>query len=530
MKKVFWLVGFAIATLSSCKKTETVFKEDPKDVGPVATSNRTELSLDSIFLYAKEIYFWNDKLPTYAAFNPRKYNTSGTDLEKYEAELLGIAMTPGVGEYTAGDTEPKYSYIFDKSNKNPTAVVNPVASVDLEGNGNDIGIRYAIFRYSNDPGYLFYVGAVYPNSPADKAGLTRGCLIKKINGTSFGANYSSEYNSLERALNSNNMIIEGTKVDGTSFNVSLTKSIFASSPIYNSKVIEAGTKIIGYLAYARFSNSENSENVLKDIFADFASKGVTDLMIDLRYNGGGYTSTAEYLTNLIAPSTATGVMFTYHYNATMQAGNAKILANQPYTDAAGKIVYGNNGVMRTYANLDYSISGNTVRFTKKGNLTNVKNVVFLVGSGTASSSELVINNLKPHMTVSLVGRTTYGKPIGFFPFTIENKYDVYLSLFETKNSRGDGGYYTGMTPTVPASELATNQNLMYDFGDVRDGLINEGIKILAPGSSLTNNAKTSNLNTNLFSKGKIVSSEQILEGVSEKEFKGMVGDRLKFKN
>lgn len=526
MNKKYLLILTAVSMLAlgACKKS----KKEPQD------ATRTQLSLDSIFLYAKEIYYWNDKLPTYAAFNPRQYTSLSTNLLNYEKELFEISKYSNPGEYKSSYTAPKFSYIFDKADKNPKAYSDRISSVDLEGNGNDVGFRPAIFLYSNDPGYLFFIGAIYPGSPAQAAGLTRGDLVKKINGVSFGANYNSEYSTLESALESSPMAIEVVKANGSTVTYNLTKSVFKSSPIYKSKIFTSGAKKIGYLAYARFSNAANSEAELTKIFNDFATDGITDLIVDFRYNGGGYVSTAEHLINLIAPSTATGVMFTEYYNATMQAGNAKILANQPLLDAAGKIRYGTNGAMLTYANVNYTTSGNTVSFAKKGSLTNVKNIVFLVSGSTASASELVINSLKPHMTVSLVGRTTYGKPIGFFPITIENKYDVYFSLFETKNSLGQGGYYDGMTPTVAASELITDANngiynAMYDFGDARDGYTKAALNILAQGVTFTNGVSASK-SVNASGKTIMASENVTSQELVDREFNGMIETRFKLKN
>lgn len=536
MNKKYFLMLLAVSLfgLEACKKSKvTPTPQPPTNPPTTGTATRQQLSLDSIFLYAKEIYYWNDKLPTYEVFKPRQYTSLGADLENYDKELFEIAKYSNPGEYKSGYSSPKFSYIFDKSNKNPTAYINPVSSVDLEGNGNDVGIRFIIFTYSNDPGYLFYVSAVYQNSPAEQAGVTRGDLIKKINGVSFGADYNAEVNLLNTALNSSAMTIEGTKANGTPFTVSLNKSVFKSSPIYKTKIFEASGKKIGYFAYARFSNEENSETVLTNTINNFAAQGVTELIVDLRYNGGGYVSTAEHLINLIAPSSVSGVMFTEYYNSTMQSGNAKILANQPLLDAAGKIRYSSNGAMLTYANVDYSVAKNTTSFSKKGNLTNATKVVFLVGGNTASASELVINSLKPHMDVKLVGRTTYGKPIGFFPVTIENKYDVYLSLFETKNSLGQGGYYEGMTPNVVVSELVTDAanniyNAMYDFGDVRDGYIKKALEELnVSPSTVTGNAKTMSVNAS--GKKALANGDSADLGIVDREFKGMVENRFKLK-
>lgn len=525
LKQIIVLSALLLSVATSCKKTKVtpaVVTPPPTTPPTTATASSEELSKDSIFFYAKEVYLWNDKLPTYTAFNPRRFVNYSNNLDNYKEELFEITKFSNPFEYKTNGTSSKYSYIFDKANQNPTASINRTASVDLEGNGNDLGIRFGF--YGTDADFTTYVTAVYQNSPADKAGLLRGYLITKINGVTYGSNFNSNLNALNAALNGTTITLEGIKSDGSAFNVSLTKSIFKSSPIYKSKVLTAGGKKVGYLAYARFSNAENSVTELNNIFNDFGTKGVTDLVIDLRYNGGGYVSTAEHLINLIAPSTASGVMFSEHYNATMQSGQANILKNQPLLDANDKLRYKPDGKIITYFDANYSIASNTINFAKKGPLTNVKDVVFIVSSGTASASELVINSLKPHMNIKLVGRTTYGKPVGFFPITIENKYDVYYSMFETKNSLGQGTYYDGFVPDVNSPEVPEN-TIMYDFGDVNDNYLKRALTLIAPGVTVTSQAKTMTAKQEQLSS----SSASIIGGDLKYEFKGMIENRFKIK-
>lgn len=516
--KFFILTGIILLSLSACKKNKVA----PTPTPPKAT--RQEFTLDSIFLYAKQIYYWNDRLPDYDTFNPRQFTSGPKDIDNYNQALLKVAKYSNPYEWQTGNTSAKFSYIFDKANKNPTSSINTQASVDLEGNGDDFGIRFGL--YGSESNYIIYVTAVYDNSPAQKAGFKRGDIVTKINNVSYGSNYSSEVGPLNTALGASSVKLKGIKNDGTtSFDVSLNKAVFKSSPIYNASVFTADTKKIGYLAYARFSNSDNSIAKLDSVFDVFSTKGVTDLIIDLRYNGGGYVNTAEHLINLIAPSSVTGTMFSEYYNSTMQNGNATIMKNQPLLDGNGKIRYGNNGQMLTYADVNYTISGNTSYFSKKGTLNNVQDIVFLVSGNTASASELVINSLKPHMTVKLVGKTTYGKPIGFFPITLENKYDVYFSMFETKNSAGQGGYYAGMTPDVIDYEVPDG-TVMYDFGDIRDNYISKALNILASGSTVTTSYKPSK---GLNIQGMPATSQQIHADFLDKEFKGMIENRIRLK-
>lgn len=449
--------------LVACKRTKD---PEPKE------DSRADQSRDSIYLYAKQIYLWNDALPTYESFNPRRFTYASSDLLNYEQELYAlakIAKNPASGlayeYYTVVNSsginveasDSKYSYIVDKADKNPIAYIPATRSaVNLEGDGNDFGLKLSAYGQGGDT-FALFVTAVYQNSPADKLGMIRSDRIYKINGRAIGSNFDNDIDFINSAINGDEITIEGVHykngISDVAYTQTLKKTVYKSSPVLSSKVFTEGSKKIGYLVYARFSTLANSKTDLDAAFTTFKAAGVTDLIIDLRYNGGGYVSTAEYLINQIAPKSADGkLMLTEHYNSLMQSGKATILSKQPYTDASGKILYGNDGKMLTFADLDYSVAGNTKLFSKLGlsfNTDNsVNNVVFIVTKSTASASELVINSLKPYMNVTLVGTQTYGKPIGFFPITIENKYEVFYSMFQTKNSLGEGDYFSGLNPTV----------------------------------------------------------------------------------
>lgn len=482
-----FVIGF-----SSCKKSPApdTSGNNGGTPGVPATGTRTQLTLDSLYLYAKQIYFWNDVLPDYSVFNPRQYSSKSATLDNLNDELFAytqLKINPATGkayEYYP-DGAPKYSYIQDLTTANPSASSSlNSANVDTEGNGYDIGIRPVFYLSNNSDAYALFVTAVYPGSPAAAAGVKRGWLITSINGRAAGASYTNENSWVTSALNSSSVTISGTDFNSkVPFTLTLNKASYKSSPVYASTVIARSGKKIGYLAFARFSVLSNqsgpSDSNLDPVFSSFSSQGVTDLVIDLRYNGGGYVSTAEYLANLVAPSSVSGkAMYSEYYNTTMQTGKATILSNQPQVDVNGKVIF-QNGKMLTNADVDYSIAGNSFSFSKKGSLSGISNVVFIVSRNTASASELLINSLKPYMNVKLVGDTTYGKPVGFFPVTIENRYEVFMSLFETRNSAGQGGYYTGMVPDV----LSQYDDPTYVFGDPRDNYLSLALNVLAPGST-----------------------------------------------
>ena len=508
--KFIFILNLSFAVLfTSCKKDKTV-----------SDATRLELSKDSLFLYAKQVYLWNDALPSYDVFNPRKYST-------LEAELFAISqlkINPSTGrpyEYIADEDgqimEPKFSYIEDLVASGKIAFVNQKMAVDLNGEGNDFGFGglSAIGTASN---FKIYIRYASPGSPLATKGVGRGDYIDEINGRKVGTNFNAEVDFINSTLFSTtatSIAIAGKKKNGETYSISLEKTKYDSNPVLKDTIFTAGSTKVGYLAYARFSSTENSESVLNAVFAKFAAQNLENLIIDLRYNGGGFVTTARQLANLIAPLSLNGtVMFSESFNRTMETGQATLLKKQAVRDQSGKAVY-ENGRLVTYG--DYSYPKRDFNFSKIGGLNNVKKVVFIIGEGTASSSELVINSLKPHIDVKLVGETSFGKPVGFFPIRID-KYDVYYSMFTTTNSLGQGDYFAGFTPNSFKADDITR-----DFGDPAEIRTAAALSYLTTGnfpSSAASSLRVDNVNTPVST----VTVRNIGEPVS---FKGMIETSFK---
>ncbi|HET8827773.1 MAG TPA: S41 family peptidase [Pelobium sp.] len=505
----------SILLLAACKKD----KVTPEDAAPTPTTNRNELTKDSIFLYAKEVYLWNEALPTYNTFKPRtEFNESSDNLTNLNAELFALTRY-GINSLTGlpyefnmeYPDETKYSFIEDLVAEGKLAFAkNSQSNVDFNGEGNDLGFSLALIGTRDN--YKVYFRFTSPGSPASLAGLSRGDYINKINGRNIGTNFDTEENFINDAINKDAITIGGKKKDGTDFNASLVKTKYTSSPIFKDTVLLEGTKKIGYLAYARFTDDDNSDLPLTNVFNKFTSAGVTDLVIDLRYNPGGYVTTAEHLINLIAPRSLNGkTMFKQTYNATMQAGKATILKNQPLRDQQGELVY-RNGRLVTYADESFKESDNQTFFNKEGNLDNISKVVFIITESTASSSELVINSLKPHITVKTVGTTSYGKPVGFFPIRID-KYDLYLSSFSTTNSNGDGNYFAGIIPDAEKGDDVTR-----GFGDPDEDSLEAAIAYLVSGNFTSSSSSRKVNSTKSDTK-----SNNVLKVYEPAVLKGMIG-------
>jgi C-terminal processing protease CtpA/Prc len=504
------------AASSACKKDP---KATPPPTPPEGT--RLQLSLDSLYLYAKETYLWYDVLPDYNTFNPRSF-AGDDELTSLKAELYKISqykinsVTSQPYEYTGTVNRPKYSFV-----ETGNAAQGIKGSIDLDGQGNDMGIGLVIA--SDGTNKYVYVRFVEKGSSADLAGITRGCRVTTMN----GAAVSTDATTLNNALNANSMSLtlqRAIPASGT-FSANLTKGTYTNDPVTVYKTFPAsGTNITGYLNLARFSQLSVAQPTMDKAFQEFATKGVNNLIIDLRYNGGGYVATFEYLANLIAPASLTGqVMYKETYNTLMQNGNAPILKYIPLLGADGKQRTGSGGRLLTYADVDYSTTANTYKFSKKGTLGTIKNVVFIVSGNTASASELTINSLKAYpanMTVKLVGSaTTYGKPVGFFGIGID-KFTVYMSQFTSVNANGEGGYFAGMTV-----DIASTDDIQHDFGDAAENGISKALAFINTGAGgRTSNDRLMTIN------GRVVNADAVtLKQVGGESFNGMVEERVRLK-
>ncbi|KQN36088.1 hypothetical protein ASE92_08100 [Pedobacter sp. Leaf41] len=493
---LFFLVGSA-GFLASCKKNSTEPDSDSstpvveKNTLQTPTSNRDYLTRDSIFLYAKQTYFWNVGMPDYDTFNPRKYAND-------DQVLAALAALPSTGG------KDKYSFID-----------NGAVAGQLGGVSGDYG-----FSANYDANNLLRVKSVYATSPAALAGLKRGYQITRVNGRTTLRTSQSDIDNLNDGIFGSNPSISMTvvKPDGTSQDLVINRGSYNINPILYSNTYTVAAKKIGYIVFNSFTT--NSVPLLDAAFAKFTTDGITELVVDLRYNGGGSVATSEAFTNLIAPASQNGkVMYTTYWTKTMQDKQATILQNQKFYQT------GSDGVRRMFSFYDYDYQptaqgGNLEVFAKRGSLNGLTRVYFLVAGGTASASELLINNLKPVMDVKLIGRKTYGKPVGFFSLRIDKK-DLYIPQFQTKNQSGFGDYFDGM-----AVDKDVVDDLTKDFGDPSEKLLAQALNYSATG------AFTSYLKESTLSSTSGV-SRQVIDSNNEKldhEFKGMIETRkLKLK-
>lgn len=457
--RAIWFLLLALVW-ASCRK-DNVEPDRYNEIPTTGTS--TEKVLDSLYMYAKEVWLWQQYLPDYGAAKMRSYANLGVP-NAYNAGLyflLSPVINPATGqpfEKPFADQHLKYSYLTD-----PIAMGKALSALSSNGQAEDMGFEAAQYAVND-----VRVAYVMPGSSASARGMQRGDRILEVDGRPMRSIW--EVNRA-LALPMVELLLQRDKV--TTLRMTVQSSVYVSDGIFKSGMLEQSGETLGYLAFSTFTNLPQAATKMESIMDAFASKDVHTLIIDLRYNRGGYLSAVSHLANLIAPMSLNGrIMYSTHYNSLMQQGKAQILSNQLYYDSKGEPVYIKNR-RATLLDVDFSIAGNTQKFEKTGSLKNIRKLYFIVTGNTASASEMLINVFKPHLDVKVVGAVTYGKPVGFFGIKLDN-YTLYLSSFLIKNSTGKGDYFDGFIPDIPAAD-----DFGYDFGDVREASLTAALNAIA---------------------------------------------------
>ena len=448
---IFILIIF-LGIFSSCKKNNNTTSPTPADSTALAA-----IVKDSTLLESKDVYLWYNQIPS--SFNAQNYVDPN-------AEMVGIraySMEPGFSAPV-----DKWSFGVLKTDWNQLS--GGIGSANNISSTGDFGLG-AFFRINDD----LRVKLVEKLSPAGLAGIQRGWKITKINGNTNMTTANSTFivNSIYYSPNSSFTFI---KPDGTSVDISLTATTYPQQTVYLYTVYNVGSKTIGYMVLNSFLGDTSKINSdFQRVMSNFATQNVSDIVIDLRYNGGGYVSVQEKLADYLAPSSA----------------NGKVMMKETYNDK-------------------HTNYNTTLYFNKTGPL-NPNHVLFIVTQSTASASELLINNLKPYMDVKLVGPGhTDGKPVGFFPISVGDWY-VFPVSFRSSNSAGNGSYFGGFTPDALVAD-----GLDKNWGDPTESCLAEAIKYITTGTFISQAPQIYKEDS------AVISGNEVLDKSS---FKGMVDSR-----
>jgi len=284
------------------------------------------------------------------------------------------------------------------------------------------------------------VTQAYPGSPVADVGLDRGHYLVSIGGrtiadliqtgdiaTIFGPDQIGYTTTIAWRSGS-----------GPVQSASVAKRLVTIPTVSQTGVYNVGSARVGYIHFRNFVTP--STDALTTAFQQLQDQGATDLVMDLRYNGGGLLSVAQHLASLIAGSPLVGKTF-----VKLTLNDKQSSQNQAYL------------------------------FQTKPQALAVPRLVVIATRGTASASETIINGLRPYMDVKVVGDTTYGKPVGQYSFDFCDKV-LYPVVFQVLNANGQADYFNG----IPA-DCAAADDIDHALADPNEASLAEALGVMRTG-------------------------------------------------
>jgi C-terminal processing protease CtpA/Prc len=448
--QILVLVMFILTTLSCSKKDDEVVAEEPQ---PITLNNEIN---DFIWLGLNEIYLWQGDVPNLAdnKFATRdEYYTFLNSYNTSKSLFDGLLYQKGVID--------KFSLLIDDY---------VVWENAIQGNSNSNGLDFRLGRISGSDDVFGYVRYIANGSDAANKDIQRGDFFLSVNGQQLTVNNYSDL-----LFGDNNIYTLGM-ADVTNSSIALngktlelTKTDFTENPVLINKVIDASGIKVGYLMYNQFII--NFENALNDAIAQFKTDGITELVLDLRYNPGGTGSTAVALASMITGQFEGEIFYKEEWNAKYQAyfkANAPEILVNPFV--------------------------NTLSDGSLISSLNLNNIYILTTDGTASSSELIINGLDPYIDVIKIGTTTYGKYVGSITLydspdfgrdkaNPNHKNALQPIAIKASNSIGVSDYYNGFTPDYPityqtSSGIINEGENILDLGDVNEPFLAKALSLI----------------------------------------------------
>ena len=413
MRKIFFICSILFFSTLFFIACEDKDNEKETNTGGGGTAGLSDNAYNNRWIYSKmkSMYLWNDELPSKPDYE--------MDSEKFFKSVL----------YNYGNINgDRFSWIEKDDEK---------GAKTLYGSA-ELGFDYipSAFFVTEEDQYSsigFFIISVNKGSDAEAKGLKRGDVIFAVD---------------EKLITSSNY---STILDNSTFKLSIynkqgeqetlapitRSSTSDQSPLFISKVLDEYPGI-GYLMYNAFERGigEGVDRYKYDIellnsISDLKNQGISDLIIDLRYNLGGYVTSATNLASSLVSDDKNGQVFAIEkYNTHFQDS----LVNR----------YGEDFIYDYF--LDKAYGGNT-----KIPKLNLKRIYIIASEYTASASELIINGLKPHMEVIQIGGTTVGKDKGSINIKSSDDDRIIWSLqplvLRITNANGEGNYINGIAPT-----------------------------------------------------------------------------------
>jgi carboxyl-terminal processing protease len=417
--KSLLILSLVLLSLSCREKEDELPRVDPSSNEAV---NRWILSV------MKEVYYWLDGMRTPIA--------ERSDPEDYFESLL----------FRPTD---RFSAIFPDYDE----LMNSLKGINMEA-----GYEFILYRENpTSNNVIAEISYIKKDSPASKVDLKRGDVISKINGTQLTVDNFRTLLGLIKGVHTLSYMRFDEEIQAfvAKPDVTLTAIQLAENPNFLDTIYTINNQKIGYVIYHFFApgpgeNSTAYDNETDAIFAEFKAANIDHLIVDFRYNGGGFVSSAVNLASLIAPG----------------VGSSSIFSKTKY----------NSLLMKNFEQLRDVKTTFKAKTQNLGNTLAGNRVYVLTSSRTASASELIINGLKPYMDVFIIGDRTTGKNVGSVAFEDEknekNKYGILPIVSQSFNSLDQSDYTNGFAPNVTVRE---SQERLRPLGDVKELLLRTAI-------------------------------------------------------
>lgn len=343
------------------------------------------------------------------------------------------------------------------------------------GNNQTNGMEFG-WAMSPDTNFevIGFVKYILPNSNASTTNLKRGDIFYAINGTPLTLNnYRSLIGASSYTLNLATYDAQNETLTPNNTDVSLSKTNYSENPIYINQVINTANNKVGYLMYNGFIGSANNDVALNNVFGEFKSEGVNELVLDLRYNPGGSVRSAIWLASMITGDYTGETLIKRQWNSEIQQSfeveNPEALIDT-FQDA---IVYRNS-------------NGETL-VNEAINHLNLNRVYVLTSPNSASASELVINGLKPYIEVIQIGTNTAGKyqastTIYDSPELVNKQgvnplhnYALQPLIFKISNANDVTDFDDGLLPSIAYEEQLGAFGIL---GDVEEPLLKKALNAI----------------------------------------------------
>lgn len=471
MNKYFrWLYLILLvvtSTLLSCDKEDPLTEQDPEqeelpdDIPEASDENKFIFNNLSLF------YYWVDQVPYLidSKLNNKDYYNFYLNKFTDPEELFYSHL------YKYGEVD-KWSMLFDNHN-----------DIDnwLAGISETTGIIPA--RLTNGDNLVALILYVLNDSPAARAGIKRGDIIMKVDGTELTENNYEEllFNRLTSTYHMGEITQYG--IYDNNIKHTLTGEIIQENPVFLDSIYNIDGYKVGYLVYHGFTSaydqklSASYDLLLNNVFAKFKNAGIDKLILDLRYNLGGSVQSAAYLASMIYSADTTRLFAERQFNDLLQSEYTKEYGEEflkyyleYYID---KVTWEVNDESGTH------IRSVTTPKTPIVSL-NINDVYVLTTYNTVSASELLINGLKPYgINLKCVGTSTRGKFVGSWTLKdwIDSESDavnpnhtlgMQLIVAKIVNSMGVADYINGIPPDIEVMEDLHN---FLPFGDTREPML-----------------------------------------------------------